>query len=380
MQMGAWDKQYLGWLDLAQANAGDKGTFRLGPAEHDTKGDHQALAVNLPPYDRTTEVFPVDGSDPNYLYSSRGNDLDNRAVHTLASPLGADTPMSFRTDYDIEQGWDYAYLDAKVGETWKHVHTTVSSTADPNGQNFGEGITGTSDGWTTVDAVLPKDTTAYRFRYWTDGAAGGKGLAVDSVQIGGETEDMTDVSGWALTGFRQIAGGKYTETIHHYYLAESRSPVLSDKALCGAYMFTTATWVEKHCYAHGVLIWYRNEASPDNNLGEHPGESQIMPVDMHPAPLVAPDGKHLWRGRWQAWDAPLSVDRQQITLNDPKLGGAKTYTAEPVTTFDDSSPTAYWDPHDPTSSVKTAGSGVRLHILNASKDRTTYTVRLSSDR
>jgi immune inhibitor A len=379
MHMGAWDKQYLGWLDLATANAGDKGTFRLGPAERDTRGTSQALAVNLPTYDRTTEVFGGDGSDPNYLYSGKGDDLDNSAVRTLATPLGAAAPITFRANYDIEQDWDYAYLDAKVGDSWKHVLTSVSSPDSPNGQNFGNGITGASNGWTDVTGTLPAGTSAYRFRYWTDGATEGEGLAVDSVKVGGTTEDFTDVSDWTLSGFRQLTDGKYTETIHHYYLAESRSHTLADRALCGAYQFVTDTWVQKHCYAQGVLLWYRNEASPDNHTGEHPGESEIMPIDMHPAPMITPDGAHAWSGRWQTWDSPLSVDRQRITLTQAGVG-SKTYTADPVRTFDDSSPTAYWDPRLPTSSIKTAGSGVKLSILNASRDRSTYTVKLSSSK
>jgi immune inhibitor A len=380
MHMGAWDKQYLGWLDLATANAGDKGTYRLGPAEHDTAGDKQALAINLPAYDRTTEVFPVDpaGSDPNYLYSGKGDDLDNSAVHTLSAPLAASAPVTFRSDYDIEEDWDYAYLDARVNGTWQHVDTTASSHDSPNGQNFGNGITGNSGGWKDISGTLPAGTTAYRFRYWTDGATEGNGFAVDSLKVGDSTEDFTDVSDWTLSGFRQLTDGRYTETIHHYYLAESRSQLLGDRALCGAYQFTTDTWVQKHCYAHGVLIWYRNEASPDNHTGEHPGESEIMPVDMHPKPMVAPDGVHVWSGRWQTWDSPLSVDRQKITLTQAGVG-SKTYTAEPVRTFHDTSPTAYWDSTVPWSSIRTAGSGVKLSILDASRDRSTYTVRLSSD-
>jgi immune inhibitor A len=286
--------------------------------------------------------------------------------------------MTFRTNYDIEDGWDYAYVDAKVGGAWKHLPTSVSTTESPNGQNFGNGITGSSDGWQTATAPLPVGTQAIRFRYWTDGAAGGEGFAADSVQIGDDTEDMTDVSDWTLDGFRQLTNGNYTETIHHYYLAESRSQFLGDRALCGAYQFTTSTWVEKHCYAHGVLLWYRNEASPDNNTGDHLGEGQILPIDMHPKPLITPDGAHYWSGRWQSWDAPLTVDRQSITLTQAGVG-SKTYTAQPVRTFHDTSPTAYWDPRDAENSVKTAGSGVKLDITGASRDRTTYTVKLSSD-
>jgi immune inhibitor A len=377
--MGAWDKQYLGWLDTAQADAGDKGTFSLGPAEGDTRGDSQALAINLPTYDRTTEVFPVDGSDADYLYSKQGDNLDNSAVKTLDTPLTAAAPISFRANYAIEEGWDYAYLDAKVGDSWHHLATSVSTTDNPNDQNFGNGITGSSDGWQDVTAQLPAGTSAYRFRYWTDGASQEKGLAVDSVTVGGTTEDMTDVSDWKLSGFRQVADGRFTETLHHYYLVESRSYLRGDKALCGAYNWLTDFLAEKVCYARGLVVWYRNEGIADNNTYFHAGQGEILPVDIHPAPMLTPDGKKAWSGRWQAWDAPLSPDRQSVTLTQPGVG-KKTYTASPVTTFDDSSTTAYWDPKLPYNSVKTAGSGVKLSVVNASKDRSSYTVKLSSTK
>jgi immune inhibitor A len=379
MHMDAYAKQYLGWLDLAQANAGDKRTFKLGPAEHDTKGDSQALAVNLPTYNRTETPFPTDGSDQDYLYSDKGDSLDNKAVRTLDAPLSADTPVSMRANWDIEEGWDYAYLDAKVGEAWKHVATSASSTDSPNGQNFGQGITGTSDGWQTVTGTLPAGTSAYRLRYWTDGAAGGEGLAVGSVTFGSTTDQMGDATQLDLGGWRKVTGGQFTNTFHHWYLAESRSPILQDRSLCGAYQFTTSSWVEKHCYAKGLLVWYRNEGVRDNNTYFHPGQGEILPVDSHPATMIAPNGTSRWSGRWQAWDAPFSVDRQSITLIQAGVG-SKTYTAEPVTTFSDSSPTAYYNTALPYNSVKTAGSGVRLRIVDATKDRTGYTVKLDSTK
>ena len=86
----------------------------------------------------------------------------------------------------------------------------------------------------------------------------------------------------------------------------------------------------------------------------------------------------VWNSRWQAWDAPFSLDRQQITLNSATVGGSETYTAEPVTTFWDSSPTAYYNAfgNGKYASVKTAGSGVRLRLLDANADRSVYTVQV----
>jgi len=378
MHMDAYAKQYLGWLDLKTVDAGDRATFKLGPAEQDTSHDYQAAAINLPTYQRTEKPFAVDGSDQDYLYSGKGDSLDRKAVRTLSSPLAADTAVTMRADYDIEEGWDYAYLDAKVGDSWKHVTTNVSAPDSPNGQNFGSGITGSSNGWKDVTGTLPAGTTAYRLRYWTDGAAGGEGIAVGDVKFGSTDDTMSDTSAFDLGGWRKVTNGQFTDTFHHWYLAENRAPVLQDRALCSAYMAPTSNtdWVEKHCYAKGILVWYRNEGVRDNNTYFHPGQGEILPVDSHPDRMITPDGKRVWNSRWQAWDAPFSLDQQQITLNAASVGGSKTYTAEPVTTFWDNSPTAYYRTNLPYNSVKTAGSGVRLRVLDANGDRSQYTVQV----
>jgi immune inhibitor A len=380
--MGAWEKLALGWLDVAAANAGDTAEFDLGPAEGDQRGNYQGLRINLEPETRTTTLFPVDGADQNYLWSDKGDDIDTSAAKTLPAPLAAATAISFRAVWNIEVDWDYAYLETTSdGTTWKSVQTSASTTTSPNGQNFGFGITGASNGWTTVTATLPAGTTAYRFRYWTDGATVGDGIAVDSVAVAGQPVDhTTSTAGWTLAGFRQLTGGQYTASYFRYYLAESRSYIRADKSLCGAYNFLTGNLLEKQCYARGLLIWFRNSAYPDNDTAAHPGAGQILPIDMRPQTMVMPDGKTAWRTRWQAWDAPLTVDTQSVTLSQVAKSGKvtrQTYTAQPQTTFVDSSTTAYYNAALPYSSVKTAGSGVKLQIVGASADRTVYRVRLS---
>jgi hypothetical protein len=95
--------------------------------------------------------------------------------------------------------------------------------------------------------------------------------------------------------------------------------------------------------------------------------------------MIAPSGTAYWSNRWQAWDARFSLDRQEISLVQAGVG-SKTYTSEPVTTFWDSSPTAYYTTTPGSSakynSVMTAGSGVRLRLLDANDDRTVYTVQV----
>ena len=229
-------------------------------------------------------------------------------------------------------------------------------------------------------ATLPAGTSALRFRYWTDGAVTRPGFAVDSIQIGtGPVDNATSPGAWTFVGFKQLTNGQYTESLFHYYLAESRNILLGDRSLCGAYNFLFGNWLEKQCYANGLLVSYRNSGSSDNNTSEHPGEGQILPVDSHPATMIRPDGRTAWRARWQVWDATFGLDPHAITLHQYISAGRtleKTYTSAPVSSFVDSSPTAYYNTALPYTSVKTAGSGLRLDIVGASSDRTNYRVHV----
>jgi hypothetical protein len=93
-----------------------------------------------------------------------------------------------------------------------------------------------------------------------------------------------------------------------------------------------------------------------------------------------PDGRTLWRPRWQTWDATFGLSPHSVTLSQVQKSGKivkETYTAAPVTSFyDDPSGVAYWNATLPNLSVKTAGSGLRLDILGASPDAGSYRVRV----
>ena len=146
-------------------------------------------------------------------------------------------------------------------------------------------------------------------------------------------------------------------------------------SLCGAYNFLYGNWLEKQCYAAGVLVWYRNSSVPDNNTSEHPGYGQILPIDSHAAAGYKPDGRTLWGSRWQTWDATFAVDPYSVKLSQYVSRGrtlSNTYTASPESSFFDVSPTAYYDSSIPWNSVLTAGSGLKIDIVGVSADRGTY--------
>jgi immune inhibitor A len=373
----------LGWLDrdLATLTLGDDKKVTLGPAEGRTAGTSQALRVNLPNYQATSTVFTPEGTDPYYYYSTQGNDIDTTMRRALVAPLTAPGTITFRANYDIELDWDYAYVQYSTdnGLNWQNAEGNLSTTTDPNGQNFGFGITSTSGGWVSGTYALPAGTTNIGFRYWTDGAVVGQGFAVDSIAVnGGAIDDGSNPAPWTFGGFLQTTNGQFTKTYFHYYLAESRSYVRSDIALCGAYLFITNTMVDKECYADGILVWYRNSMYADNNVSAHPGYGQVLVVDSHPAAMPLVIGKGWIRERWQTWDSTFTLRDHSIALTSYR--GAKlysrTYLAPAVPVFNDSGVNAYYDPRVPYSSVKLPGSGLKIALLSVSADGTTYQVRV----
>ena len=58
-------------------------------------------------------------------------------TRSVTLPAGTVT-LNAQVNYEIETDWDYAYLTVNDVP----VATNLSTNTNPNGQNFGEGITG----------------------------------------------------------------------------------------------------------------------------------------------------------------------------------------------------------------------------------------------
>ena len=167
IHMSAYEKIFLGWSNYQVVDAGQKASVKLGPSTTNTK-QAQQLVVLLP--DKEVSTFIGDPYAGSYFYhSGSGNDLDNSMTRQVTLPAGA-VSLAAKVRYDIELDWDYAYLTVNGAP----VATNLSTATNPNGQNFGNGITG-FDRWQLGD--LTADLSAYAgqtvtlgFRYWTDGA------------------------------------------------------------------------------------------------------------------------------------------------------------------------------------------------------------------
>ena len=371
--MGATEKLFLGWLDYETVEADSSGTVDLGPAFHATTRAQAAL-VNLP--DATTSVdVGVDPIDGRYAYSTTGNNLNT----TFASPefeVPADGTLSAQVNYEIEAGYDYAFVDISTdgGTTWDALSTSESSDDDPNGTNPGGGIDGSSDGWVELTADLSQyagQDAQIRFRYTSDGGVAERAIAVDSVAVGDVlSEDFEDASDWS--GDWQIAtDGKYDLTYSHYYLAENRVYGGYDVTLKeGPYNFgwleSRPDTVEHFPYQDGLLIWYVNGLYGDNNTSVHPGGGQALPVDADAAPLTFSDGT-IARNRIQTFDATFGSQRTDDLALHSETPEGMTHLHRPPQrqqrVFDDSDPYAYYDESNPGHSTIVAGSGTQIRVL-----------------
>jgi len=120
--------------------------------------------------------------------------------------------------YDIEEGWDYAYVQASSngGETWQILPGQYTTTENPSGNSYGAGYTGSSGQGSTsgASAVWVQETfdlSAFagkevwiRFEYLTDEAVHRPGLCIDDIRIpelGYEHDAETGDGDWVARGF-----------------------------------------------------------------------------------------------------------------------------------------------------------------------------------
>ena len=375
--MGAWEKFQLGWLNYEVAVAGRQSSHKLGPAGTNTR-QAQGLFVLLPDKQVTTNIgAPYAGS--YYYYSGSGNNLDTRMARPFTLPAGAQ--LSAQVRYDIETDWDYAYLVVSTngGATWTNVPTNRSTATNPNNQNFGNGITGTTGGaWVTLTADLSAYTGSVLvgFRYWTDVAVIGLGFMVDDIAISGQAVDGAESpAGWTFTpatgGFR-VTTGVETASYFNTYLAEFRQyrDIFDSSLQTGPYNFgflnnpMLGNYAERYPYQDGLLVSYWDTSQGDNDTTLHPGEGLILPIDAHPEPLLRPDNNLPWSARRQSYDSTFGLDTtDMITLHANSIPGV--YGGLPAaSTFDDS--LQYWRAATPSAGVRNPHTNTVIEIRSIS--------------
>jgi immune inhibitor A len=361
--LGAWNKLQLGWLNYTVVRHNEHKVVQLGPQEYNTNLP-QGLVVTLPDQEVTIPLVEPYAGEHQWYSGHRNGNSTLSLSRTLTVPTD-DPTLRFQTRYDIETGFDFAY----VAVNGAPISGTVGSTT----------VTTTWDGTTTDWVPAEFDLSAYAGQtvtlsivYQTDPAVGGNddnlpdGVFVDEITIGDFSDGAEAGPGdWQANGW-SIVGASTTDLYPHFYIAGWRSYVSYDRYLkTGPYYFgylpDLPDKVDHYAYQEGLLISYWNTLYEDNNTAAHPGYGRNLYIDAHPQPFARSDGE-LWRARIQVYDAPFNTKRtDQVTLHHN--GKAETFGGLPGNpVFRDTD--TYWYPELPNHGVKLPGYGVTIRVLN----------------
>ena len=153
-------------------------------------------------------------ADGAFWWSGRGDTIDSMLTRELDLTGVTQATLTFRTWFDIEEWYDYAYVAVSEdgGQTWVTLAGRRTTEDDPIDVAYGPGYSGSSEGW--VEERI--DLTDYaglviqlRFEYVTDGALQRPGWAIDDIavpEIGFFDGGERDVGGWEREGFRLLEG------------------------------------------------------------------------------------------------------------------------------------------------------------------------------
>ncbi len=166
------------------------------------------------PYTRLVATAPYSGHW--VWWGNRVDESDTRLTLDVdLSQVDAAT-LRFRTWYDIEELWDYAYVTVSkdAGRTWIPLETERTTRENPQGTAYGPGYSGVSGAsgpeWVLEEVDLSPfagQPLQIRFEYITDAAVTRAGIFIDDVEIPeiGYFNDFEDgpgewqSEGWLLT-------------------------------------------------------------------------------------------------------------------------------------------------------------------------------------
>jgi len=172
-------------------------------------GDHTltfsgSTAINL---------LPTDTHSGNYAFwSNKGDESDMTLTREFdLTDVSGPVDMNYWTWYDLEEDWDYVFVEASTdGEHWDILKTPSGTDDNPSGNSYGWGYTGATNGWRQESVDLSQyagQKVQVRFEYITDAAINGQGLLLDDISIDAinyQSDLEADDGGWEAKGFARI--------------------------------------------------------------------------------------------------------------------------------------------------------------------------------
>lgn len=215
-------------IDLAQTVAVDHRHSRYPDTQTSTVHQFAADYVELYPgrgdlvieFSGSTEVRLVDNEpySGRYQWWSNRGDVSNMTLTRGFDLGGLETAtLEFWTWYDIEDDYDYAYVEISTdgGRNWDILQGRYTTDSNPYGNSFGQAYTGISGGGERPEWINESmDLSPYagreillRFEYVTDDAYNDPGFCVDDIAIPelAYTEGAEIDGGWLADGFIRSA-------------------------------------------------------------------------------------------------------------------------------------------------------------------------------
>ncbi|RME43498.1 MAG: hypothetical protein D6791_15265, partial [Chloroflexi bacterium] len=152
-------------------------------------GDVQIDFLGVP----VNRLAATDAYSGSWAWWSHRVNLSDPRLTLPVDLSGVDSAtLRYRTWYDLEEFWDYAYVEVSTdgGKTWTLLETDRTTRENPQGNAFGPGYTGFSGDGEPAWVLEEVDLTPYvgqevliRFEYITDTAVTRSGMFIDDVEI-----------------------------------------------------------------------------------------------------------------------------------------------------------------------------------------------------
>ncbi len=125
-------------------------------------------------------------SPTHSFYSGEDDRLNNTATTANGITVQPGDSLKMWCWYRIENNWDYAYVEISTngGGSFFSIPGNITTNDNPNGNNLGNGITSSSDGWEEGKFDLSSyvgQQVILRLRYVTDGYVTEEGFYADDI-------------------------------------------------------------------------------------------------------------------------------------------------------------------------------------------------------
>jgi immune inhibitor A len=175
---------------------------------------HGALTINLNGDPTVRIIKNVPFGSTNEWWSNSYNNMDSTLTRSfdLTHVSSKQAILQFAVWYNLEQDEDYAYVEVSTdGRNWTTLKGQFTTTSNPDGNNYGNGYTGTSGGnsfsqWEQERIDLSQYIGKHiqiRFEEVTGNGVQQQGFAIDDIRIPQiHFQDMlTSDNGWVSNGF-----------------------------------------------------------------------------------------------------------------------------------------------------------------------------------